>query len=136
LWPSPRASARQHPLGGEDERFVTLHPNAILMPTGGAVTGPSPSCPAPRHNAQATPFMPRLTFAQAALAAAFLSPVSASAGTTTQNATFLVVHGIPGRDVAETADPLLPVDVLVAGKYCLLSGLTYGSISGTFICWA
>jgi hypothetical protein len=76
--------------------------------------------------------MPRLTFAQAALAAAFLSPVAASAGTTTQNATFLVVHGIPGRDVAETADPLLPVDVLVAGKYCLLSGFTYGSISGTF----
>jgi hypothetical protein len=31
---------RPHPPGGEDERFVTLHPNAILMPTGGAATGP------------------------------------------------------------------------------------------------
>ena len=47
-------------------------------------------------------------------------------------ASFLVVHGIPGRDVAESLDPLLPVDVLVAGKYCLLQGLTYGTIAGPF----
>jgi hypothetical protein len=48
------------------------------------------------------------------------------------SASFVVVHGIPGRDVAESLDPLLPVDVLVAGKYCLLQGLTYGTIAGPF----
>jgi hypothetical protein len=47
-------------------------------------------------------------------------------------ATFLVVHGIPGRDVAATLDPVLPVDVLIAGKYCLLQGFTFGSIAGPF----
>jgi hypothetical protein len=73
-----------------------------------------------------------LTFVQAALVAATLMPAAAVAATTALPATFLVVHGIPGRDVAEAEDPLLPVDVLVAGKYCLLSGFTYGSISGTF----
>jgi hypothetical protein len=47
-------------------------------------------------------------------------------------ASFVVVHGIPGRAVGETVDPALPVDVLVDGKYCLLEGLTYGSIAGPF----
>ena len=47
-------------------------------------------------------------------------------------ASFLVVHGIPGRDVAAGLDPLLPVDVLVDGKYCLLKGLTFGTIAGPF----
>jgi hypothetical protein len=47
-------------------------------------------------------------------------------------ASFVVVHGIPGRDVAATLDPALPVDVLVGGKYCLLQGLTFGSIAGPF----
>jgi len=48
------------------------------------------------------------------------------------DASFVVVHGIPGRDVAATLDPALPVDVLVGGKYCLLQGLTFGSIAGPF----
>jgi hypothetical protein len=57
---------------------------------------------------------------------------AASAQTTAAPATFLVVHGIPGRDVAASLDPVLPVDVLVAGKYCLLHGFTFGSIAGPF----
>jgi hypothetical protein len=47
-------------------------------------------------------------------------------------ASFVVVHGIPGRDVAATLDPLLPVDVQIDGKYCLLQGFTFGSIAGPF----
>jgi hypothetical protein len=65
------------------------------------------------------------------LAAATLLAPAAHAQTAT-NASFLVVHGLPGRDVAATLDPLLPVDVQVAGKYCLLSGFTFGSIAGPF----
>lgn len=56
----------------------------------------------------------------------------ASAQSVASPATFLVVHGIPGRDVAATLDPVLPVDVLIAGKYCLLRGFTFGSIAGPF----
>jgi hypothetical protein len=48
------------------------------------------------------------------------------------SASFVVVHGIPGRDVGASLDPALPVDVLVGGKYCLLQGLTFGSIAGPF----
>jgi len=47
-------------------------------------------------------------------------------------ATFVVVHGIPGRDLAASFDPVLPVDVLIDGKYCLLQGFTFGSIAGPF----
>ena len=47
-------------------------------------------------------------------------------------ASFVVVHGIPGRDVGPAIDPLLPVDVLVNGKLCLLQNLTFGSIAGPF----
>ena len=43
-----------------------------------------------------------------------------------------MVRGIPGRDVAPTLDPLLPVDVLINGKYFLLQGLTFGTIAGPF----
>jgi hypothetical protein len=43
-----------------------------------------------------------------------------------------VVHGIPGRDVAPSLNPLLPVDVKVNGSVCLLQGLTFGSISGPY----
>jgi hypothetical protein len=50
----------------------------------------------------------------------------------TAPASFFVVHGIPGRDVGATLDPLLPVDVLVGGKYCLLQGFTFGSIAGPY----
>ncbi len=47
-------------------------------------------------------------------------------------ATFLVVHGIPGRDVAAGLNPLLPVDVKINGSICLLQGITFGSVSGPF----
>jgi hypothetical protein len=67
------------------------------------------------------------------LAASLISVlVPAASAQTAAPATFLVVHGIPGRDVAPTLDPVLPVDVLVGGKYCLLQGFTFGSIAGPF----
>jgi hypothetical protein len=67
-----------------------------------------------------------LPLAAAFLAAGAIAP--ASAGT----ASFLVVHGIPGRDVAAGLDPLLPVDVLVNGQICLLKNLTFGQIAGPY----
>jgi len=70
-----------------------------------------------------------------ALAAAFLAatlPAASAETDTASPATFVVVHGIPGRDVAATLDPVLPVDVLIAGKYCLLQGFTFGSIAGPY----
>jgi hypothetical protein len=70
----------------------------------------------------------RSTLFSTALLAAALSAGAASA----QTSSFVVVHGIPGRDVGAFVDPLLPVDVLVGGKYCLLQGLTFGSIAGPF----
>ncbi len=65
-------------------------------------------------------------------AAAVAAGLAVATPALAQNASFFVVHGIPGRDVAATADPLLPVDVLVAGKYCLLAGFTFGSVAGPF----
>ena len=47
-------------------------------------------------------------------------------------ATLVVVHGIPGRDVAAALDPRLPVDVQVNGSICLAQGLTFGTISGPY----
>jgi hypothetical protein len=72
------------------------------------------------------------TLFQASLSAATLIAGLNHALAQSAPASFVVVHGIPGRDVAESLDPLLPVDVLVAGKYCLLQGLTYGTIAGPF----
>lgn len=43
-------------------------------------------------------------------------------------ASFIVVHGIPGRVLSSSTDPALPVDVSVAGK-CLLPGFTFGTIT-------
>lgn len=45
---------------------------------------------------------------------------------------FLVVHGIPGRDVAAGLNPLLPVDVQVNGAVCLLKNFTFGDVAGPF----
>ena len=73
--------------------------------------------------------MTKIVFPLALIAAlAFGAPAGAESG----SASVLIVHGIPGRDVAAALDPLLPVDVLVAGKYCLLQGFTFGSIAGPF----
>jgi hypothetical protein len=64
------------------------------------------------------------------LCATLLSAAAAPALAGT--ASFIVVHGIPGRDVAATLDPALPVDVQVNGKLCLLQSFTYGDIAGPF----
>jgi hypothetical protein len=45
------------------------------------------------------------------------------------NAYLYLVHGIPGRDVADNLNPGLPIDVLIDGK-CPVHGLTFGSTSG------
>jgi hypothetical protein len=64
----------------------------------------------------------------AGLAATAATPSLAASGT----ASFIVVHGIPGRDVGASLDPALPVDVLVAGSLCLLKSFTFGDIAGPF----
>jgi len=43
-----------------------------------------------------------------------------------------IVHGIPGRDIADNLNPGLPIDVLINGKSCVARGLTFGSTSGPF----
>jgi hypothetical protein len=55
-------------------------------------------------------------------------PAAAASGT----ASFIVVHGIPGRDVGASLDPALPVDVLINGSLCLLKNFTFGDIAGPF----
>ena len=41
-----------------------------------------------------------------------------------------IVHGIPGRDIADNLNPGLPVDVLINAKSCVARGLTFGNTSG------
>jgi hypothetical protein len=48
------------------------------------------------------------------------------------NAYLYIVHGIPGRDIADNANPGFPIDILVNGKSCLVRGLTFGNSSGPF----
>ena len=43
-----------------------------------------------------------------------------------------IVHGIPGRDIADNLNPGLPVDILVNGKACLVHGLTFGNSTGPY----
>ena len=64
------------------------------------------------------------------LAALFLA-LGASA-LADSNAYLYIVHGIPGRDLADNFNPGLPVDVLINGKSCLIHGLTFGNTSGPF----
>lgn len=64
------------------------------------------------------------------LAALFLA-LGASA-LADSNAYLYIVHGIPGRDIADNLNPGLPIDVLVNGKSCLVHGLTFGNSSGPF----
>jgi hypothetical protein len=42
-----------------------------------------------------------------------------------------IVHGIPGREIADNLNPGLPIDILVSGD-CLVRGLTFGNTSGPF----
>jgi hypothetical protein len=62
--------------------------------------------------------------------AALLLALGASAFA--DNAYLYIVHGIPGRDLAENFNPGLPVDILVNGKSCLARGLTFGNTAGPF----
>ncbi len=64
------------------------------------------------------------------LAALFLA-LGASA-LAESNAYLYIVHGIPGRDIADNLNPGLPIDILVNGKSCLVHGLTFGNTSGPF----
>ncbi|MFZ0481693.1 MAG: DUF4397 domain-containing protein [Terriglobales bacterium] len=45
------------------------------------------------------------------------------------NAYLYLVHGIPGRDIADNVNPGFPIDVLVDGN-CLTRGLAFDSTSG------
>jgi hypothetical protein len=62
--------------------------------------------------------------------AALLLALGASALAATDGYLY-VVHGIPGRDVAATDNPGLPVDVSVSGE-CLLHGLAFSSTAGPY----
>lgn len=64
--------------------------------------------------------------------AATLLLAGATVPAAAQSASFLVVHGIPGRDVAAGLDPKLPVDVKIAGSVCLLKNFTFGDIAGPY----
>lgn len=41
-----------------------------------------------------------------------------------------IVHGIPGRDVADNLNPGFPIDVLINGDTCLPRNLTFGLSNG------
>jgi hypothetical protein len=45
------------------------------------------------------------------------------------NAYLYLIHGIPGRDIADNVNPGFPVDILVDGN-CLTRGLAFDSTSG------
>ncbi len=67
-----------------------------------------------------------------AIATGVLAGFSAPAAAATAPASFVVVHGIPGRDVGAGIDPQLPVDVLINGSICLLKNFTFGQIAGPY----
>jgi hypothetical protein len=62
---------------------------------------------------------------------ASLLPLGASLAQA-EDASVYVVHGIPGHDIGASADPALPVDVLVNNSVCLLKGLKFGEVAGPF----
>jgi hypothetical protein len=55
-----------------------------------------------------------------------------ASGFAADDAYLYIVHGIPGRDIADNLNPGLPVDILVNGKSCLVHGLTFGNTTGPF----
>jgi hypothetical protein len=69
---------------------------------------------------------------RAPLLLACFAAATPAAAASTSAASLLVVHGIPGRDLAETLDPALPVDVLVNKSVCLLKNMAFGDIAGPF----
>jgi hypothetical protein len=50
-------------------------------------------------------------------------------GFAADNAYLYLIHGIPGRDIADNLNPGYPIDVLIDGN-CLVRGLNYDSTSG------
>jgi hypothetical protein len=61
---------------------------------------------------------------------ATLCVVLAAYGFAADNAYLYIVHGIPGRDIADNLNPGLPIDVLINGESCLPRGLTFANTSG------
>jgi hypothetical protein len=51
-------------------------------------------------------------------------------GLAADNAYLYIVQGIPGRDIATTLNPGLPVDVLLNGESCQPRGLAFGTSNG------
>jgi hypothetical protein len=43
-----------------------------------------------------------------------------------------IVQGIPGRDISDTLNPGLPIDVLLNGESCQPRALTFGTSNGPF----
>jgi len=72
-------------------------------------------------------FMKLRTLAVLQLAALCLALVSSAFAA--NNAYLYVVHGIPGRDISDSLNPGLPVDILVDGE-CAVRGLTFGNTNG------
>jgi len=64
------------------------------------------------------------------LALAILCPTLSTAMLASDNSYLYLLQGIPGRDYSASADPALPVDVLINGDLCYQRGLTYGTIAG------
>jgi|SRR5208282_176431 len=48
------------------------------------------------------------------------------------NASLYIVHGVPGRDIADNLNPGYPIDILVNGKTCLMRGLLFGNSDGPY----
>jgi hypothetical protein len=55
-----------------------------------------------------------------------------SAASFAADASFYIVHGIPGRNLAESLNPGLPVDILLNYDACVAHGLTFGNIAGPY----
>jgi hypothetical protein len=48
------------------------------------------------------------------------------------DASLYIVHGIPGRNLADNLNPSLPVDILINNVACVARGLTFGNIAGPY----
>ena len=56
----------------------------------------------------------------------------ATYGMAENNAYLYIVHGIPGRDIADNLNPGFPIDILVNGNDCLVRNLTFGNSDGPY----
>lgn len=55
-----------------------------------------------------------------------------SAASFAADASLYIVHGIPGRNLADNLNPGLPVDILINNVACVARGLTFGNIAGPY----